>query len=200
MRLLGVRAIAISCLVMLGVLGCAEVGLAIVTREQVNRPTVWLLLSCAAVQIVGCLCGICGFKNLNRECMKWFFLILLIRRGLRRTSNIAVVVRHSPLAPVLCFLSSSGLVYVVVSAYTALRESENDHPQNILLVFGIALISAFFMYSSLLFGAIFYCKRRGAFHEADRAAEVPAQFSDFRSRRPNRRPGRAREYTARSAL
>ena len=79
MRLLGVRAIAISCLTALGFLGCAEFALAIVTRGEVNRPTTWLLLCCAGVQIICAACGICGFKNLNRECMRWFFIILLIR-------------------------------------------------------------------------------------------------------------------------
>lgn len=80
MRLLGVRAIAISCLVTLGFLGCVEFGLAVVTKEEIDsRPTTWLLLSCAVVQVVCAICGICGFKNLNRECIKWFFVILFIR-------------------------------------------------------------------------------------------------------------------------
>ena len=97
--------------------------------------------------------------------------------------------------------SSSGLVYVVISTYTWLRDEEAEHPENLLLVFGIALISVFFMYTSLLFVAIFYCKRRAAFTQADRAAEIPAQFSDCGNRkRPNRRPGKTREYNARSAL
>lgn len=109
--------------------------------------------------------------------------------------------------------SSSGLVYVVVWTYTKLKEDEQaqylegeaaeqrlQHPEKLLLVFGIALISSFFMYSSLLFGGCFYCKQRAAFTDADRAAELPAEFSETSRQRPNRRPGRAREYTARSAL
>jgi len=175
MRLLGVRAIAISCLVALGLLGWAELGLAILTQGQVNRPTTWLLLACAAVQVVCSVCGICGFKNLNRECIKWAFIILLV--------------------------SSFGLVYVVVMSYVWLRDEETEHPENLLLLFGIALVACFFMYASLLFGAIFYCKRRAAFDEADRANEVQPEFSTYSNRRrPTRRPGRVREYNARSAL
>lgn len=175
MRLLGVRALAISCLVTLGLLGLAEVGLAIVTQGDVNRPTTWLLLACAAVQVVCATCGICGFKSLNRECIKWAFIIL--------------------------FVSSSGLVYVVISTYLWMRDERTEHPEKLLLLFAIALVSVFFMYSSLLFGAIFYCKRRSAFFEADRAAEVHGQFSDCATRRrPSRRPGKVREYNARSAL
>ena len=57
------------------------------------------------------------------------------------------------------------------------------------------------MYASLLFGAIFYCKRRREFKDADRVNEIHGQFSDYSNRRrPSRRPGRAREYNARSAL
>ena len=79
MRMLGVRAIAISCLITLGLLGWAEVGLAFVTKGEINRPTTWLLLACAAVQVISSITGICGFRNLNRECVKWAFTILLIR-------------------------------------------------------------------------------------------------------------------------
>eukprot|EP00966_Prymnesium_polylepis_P275346 6361602-Prymnesium_polylepis.1 len=76
-----------------------------------------------------------------------------------------------------------------------------QHPENLLLLFGIALVACFFMYASLLFGAIFYCKRRAAFDEADRANEVQPEFSTYSNRRrPTRRPGRVREYNARSAL
>ena len=81
MRMLGVKAIAMSCLVTLGLLGWSEVGIAVVTQGQVNRPTTWLLLACAAVQVLCSVTGICGFKNLNGECIKWAFTILLVRRA-----------------------------------------------------------------------------------------------------------------------
>jgi len=174
MRMLGVKAIAMSCLVTLGLLGWAEVAIAILTRGQINRPTTWLLLTCAAVQVVSSVTGVCGFKNLNRECIKWAFVILLV--------------------------SSAGLVYVVVTSYIWLRDEDTEHPENILLLFAISLVSAFFMYSSLIFGAIFYCKRRRAFDESDNSVQMNAEFSDYSARRPRRPPGRAREYNARSAL
>ncbi|KAL3922527.1 MAG: hypothetical protein SGPRY_004531, partial [Prymnesium sp.] len=184
MRMLGVRAIAISCLVTLGILGIAEVGVAILTAGQVNRPTTWLLFACAGVQVTCALTGICGFKNLNRSCLEWAFLVLLI--------------------------SSGGLVYVVVTSYAWLKEGGRQaylvgfacqqHPEHILLLFGISITSAFFMFSSLLFGAIFYCKRRSAFQEADRACEIHGQFSETANMRRPRRGGRPREYCARGAL
>ena len=79
--MLGLKAIAMSCLITLGLLGWAEVGIAVVTQGQVNRPTTWLLLACAAVQVLCSVTGICGFKNLNTECVKWAFTILLVRRA-----------------------------------------------------------------------------------------------------------------------
>jgi len=200
MRMLGLKAIAISCLITIGLLGCAEIAIAIMTHGEVNRPTTWLLVSCAIVQMVCSVCGICGFKSLNRECIKWAFLVLLI--------------------------SSGGLVFVVVSTYSSLKNEEREviqrdsqsierevlpsrsralladmqHPEHLLLLFGIALISAFFMFSALLFGAIFYCKRRSAFREADAACELHGQFSDCASKRRPPRRGKAREYNARAAL
>jgi len=122
--------------------------------------------------------------------------------------------------------SSGGLVFVVVSTYSSLKNEEREviqrdsqsierevlpsrsralladmqHPEHLLLLFGIALISAFFMFSALLFGAIFYCKRRSAFREADAACELHGQFSDCASKRRPPRRGKAREYNARAAL
>ena len=92
-------------------------------------------------------------------------------------------------------------MYVVVSTFNSLRNEQNSKPENLLLVIGIAVTSAFLMYSSLLFGAIFYCKQRRAFAEADKAVEVHGQFSDAgNKKRSHRRPGKSREYTSRSAL
>jgi len=190
MRMLGLRAIAISTLVTLGMLGFAEFVLAFFTAGSgLPGPTTWLLFGCSVVQVICAACGICGFRNLNRECMFWFFIILLI--------------------------ASCGLLYVAVDTYLWMRDHDPDHPEQLLIVFAITLVSIFLMWTSLLFGGLFYCKRRKAFKDADRRAELPVHFSDYGSRQRGgaggggggggrrgggRRPGRVREYNARSAL
>lgn len=97
MRLLGVRMIAMSFLVALGLIGGGEVTMALLTRGQVPRATTWLLLGCAGVQIICSAAGICGFKRLNCECLFWSCLILLA--------------------------SSAGLAYVSVATYAWLVSS-----------------------------------------------------------------------------
>ena len=47
--------------------------------------------------------------------------------------------------------------YVVVSSYLYLRDNAGiAHPENLLLVFGVSLVSDFFMLSTLVFGGVYY--------------------------------------------
>lgn len=92
--------------------------------------------------------------------------------------------------------------YVVVSSYLYLRDNAGiAHPENLLLVFGVSLVSDFFMLSTLVFGGVYYCRQQRAFRRADRRNEVPAQFSNTTTRKYGKRGGRVpREYNARNAL
>ena len=92
--------------------------------------------------------------------------------------------------------------YVVVSSYLYLRDNAGiAHPENLLLVFGVSLVSDFFMLSTLVFGGVYYCRQQRAFRRADRRNEVPAQFSNTTTRKYGKRGGRVpREYNARTAL
>ena len=92
--------------------------------------------------------------------------------------------------------------YVVVSSYLYLRDNAGSaHPENLLLVFGVSLVSDFFMLSTLVFGGVYYCRQQRAFRRADRRNEVPAQFSNTTTRKYGKRGGRVpREYNARNAL
>lgn len=110
----------------------------------------------------------------------------------------------------ITLLDAQSPLISLLGARSSLRSSRPhftvppQHPENVMLLFGVALISAFFMYTSLFFVAIFYCKRRGAFKEADAAVEIHGQFSDCAApgkRRPRRnKRGGASEYNSRSAL
>merc|ERR1719263_422673 len=175
-RMLGVRVIAYSFLASIAVLGGGGIYIAYATRGDVPKATTWLLYASGAVQALCGVCGIVGFKNLNRECMRWTFIILA--------------------------LSSFGLGYVVVSSYLYLRDNAGiAHPENLLLVFGVSLVSDFFMLSTLVFGGVYYCRQQRAFRRADRRNEVPAQFSNTTTRKYGKRGGRVpREYNARNAL
>jgi len=176
-RLLGIRAIAYSCLVSLGVLGGGCIYAAIATGDQVPAATTWLLFGCGGVQVLCALCGFAGFKNNNRECIRWFNIVLLCATG--------------------------GLVYVVVSSYVRLRDHDMEHPENMMLVFGISIVSDFFMLVTGASGAVYYCKQKRAFNAADRAAELPVHFSnnDRKYGKGGKRKGRAREHAGvRNAL
>mgnify|MGYP004170326013 CR=1 FL=1 len=74
-RLLGLRAIAYSCLLSLAMLGGGCVYSGIASRGEVPTATTWLLFGCGGVQVIVAICGISAFKNLNRECARWFFIV-----------------------------------------------------------------------------------------------------------------------------
>ena len=66
-----------------------------------------------------------------------------------------------------------------------------------LQVFGIALVSDFFMLVTGIAGSCFYCKQKGAFAAADKNAEGTIHFSsnDTKFGKKGRgRKGRAREH------
>jgi len=102
--------------------------------------------------------------------------------------------------------ASGGLGYVVVNTYRYIRDNAGTNPQHLFLVFGIALVSDFFMLSTLSFGAIFYCQRRAAFKAADKAHELPVHYSNNARKYGKHGPGSGRkgkarqEYTSRNAL
>lgn len=151
-RLLGLRAIAYSCLLSLAMLGGGCVYSGIASRGEVPTATTALLFGCGGVQVIVAICGLSAFKSLNRECARWFFIVLIAACG--------------------------GLVYVVVSSYQYLRDHSMEHPENLMLVFGIALVSDFFMLVTGVAGMCFYCKQRGAFAAADKSAEGTIHFSN----------------------
>ena len=201
--MLGVRVIAYSFLASIAVLGGGGIYIAYATRGDVPKATTWLLYASGAVQALCGVCGIVGFKNLNRECMRWTFIILALssfglgcaQRGAQfRRDSGAILVTRSVFLP-LCR-------YVVVSSYLYLRDNAGiAHPENLLLVFGVSLVSDFFMLSTLVFGGVYYCRQQRAFRRADRRNEVPAQFSNTTTRKYGKRGGRVpREYNARNAL
>lgn len=74
-RLLGLRAIAYSCLLSLAMLGGACLYSGITSRGEVPVATTALLYACGAVQVLVAICGLSAFKNLNRECARWFFIV-----------------------------------------------------------------------------------------------------------------------------
>ena len=76
--MLGVRVIAYSFLASIAVLGGGGIYIAYATRGDVPKATTWLLYASGAVQALCGVCGIVGFKNLNRECMRWTFIILAL--------------------------------------------------------------------------------------------------------------------------
>lgn len=53
-----------------------------------------------------------------------------------------------------------------------------EHPENLMLVFGIALVSDFFMLVTGVAASCFYCKQKGAFAAADKSAEGTIHFSN----------------------
>ena len=89
MRLLGVQIIAYAFLIVDGVLGlfCTYIALQTSRGPQgpgdrdpgIPRVTTWLLFACGGVMCVCSICGLIGFKNLNRECMRWCFMVLTFR-------------------------------------------------------------------------------------------------------------------------
>lgn len=166
MRQLGIHAIAVSLLVTLGLLGVVEVGVAYQTRGHVPPATTSLLLVCAAVQVFCASTGICGFRWLNCECLFWSCLALVF--------------------------SAAGLTYTTTATYFWLVVEEVEEPQSLLLVFGISLVADFMMVSTLVFMLALYCKRRGAFMQADHAYDIHGEFSDYATREGTR-GGRGRK-------
>ncbi len=160
MRQLGLRAIAMSLLVTLGLLGVVELSVAFQTYGGVPTATTYLLVGAAGVQLFCSATGICGFRWLNCECLFWSLLVLVF--------------------------SAAGLAYVTVATYYWLRDADVDQPENLLLVFGVALVADFVMVSTLIFMLLLYCKRRSAFLQADHAHELHGEFSDYASRERTR--------------
>jgi len=74
-RLLGLRAIAYSCLLSLAMLGGGCVYSGIASRGEVPTATTALLFGCGGVQVIVAICGLSAFKSLNRECARWFFIV-----------------------------------------------------------------------------------------------------------------------------
>jgi len=166
MRQLGLRALALSLLVTLGLLGIVEVAVAFQTYGFVPAATTYLLLVCAGVQAFCATTGLCGFRWLNCECLWWSCFVLAF--------------------------SAAGLAYVSTATYFWLRETDIENPEHLLLVFGVSVVADFVMISTLMFVLLLYCKRRGAFMEADRVNELQAEFSDYASREGTR-GGRGRK-------
>ena len=200
--MLGVRVIAYSFLASIAVLGGGGIYIAYATRGDVPKATTWLLYASGAVQALCGVCGIVGFKNLNRECMRWTFIILALSSfGLGCATRRAILgASQAQFGDALRLLRLCR--YVVVSSYLYLRDNAGiAHPENLLLVFGVSLVSDFFMLSTLVFGGVYYCRQQRAFRRADRRNEVPAQFSNTTTRKYGKRGGRVpREYNARNAL
>ena len=96
-------------------------------------------------------------------------------------------------------ISAVGVGVVCASSYAWLRNNSLQHPENLLLVFAVALIADFFMISTLCCVGCLYCKRRKAFEEADKAHELTAEFSDYNSRYSGRK-GRSRRQRAQSQM
>ena len=145
----------------LGVIGLAEVGVAFYTYERVPLATTVLLFGCAGVQVVCCIAGLCGFHYLNRECTCCSLLILLV--------------------------AASGLGYSAVASYFWLRDETPEHPEHLLLVFGITSVADFFLVGTLLFVSLLYCFRRKAFIANEKTAELGVDFSDYDQRMKDRK-------------
>jgi len=178
MQQLGLRAIAMSLLVTLGMLGLAEAGVALQTKARVPSATTTLLTVSAGVQIFCSLTGLCGFRWLNCECLFWSCLVMVF--------------------------SAAGLAYVSIATYFWLRDADVEEPENLLLVFSISLVADFVMVSTLVFVLLLYLRRRSAFLEADKANELTAEFSDYASREGTRggrgRKARPIEFSSPSAF
>ena len=61
-------------------------------------------------------------------------------------------------------------------------------PEHLLLVFGITLVSDFFMLATLLFITLLYVRNRRGFLAADRKRELPVEYSDYIDRERPARP------------
>jgi hypothetical protein len=85
------------------------------TRSKVPRATSFLLIGCAAIQLVASVTGLCGFKSLNRECVCASFL----------TMSGAIL----------------ALGYVAGATYLWLRDTTPAEPQHLLFVFGVAAVA-----------------------------------------------------------
>lgn len=115
-RLMGLRTIAYSSLVSLGSIGFCAVVLAIMSQSGLPSATTWLLFLCGVVQMVAAGCGLAGFRNKNRECIRWLFIILLIETAV--------------------------LVYVSVATFDWLLTGSPKKPENLLLVISISVTCA----------------------------------------------------------
>jgi len=183
-RQLGFRFIALAQLVALGLIGAGTIVGAFFTRRHVPTATAWLLYGCGAVQLLCSLCGLVGFGKKNRECIFWLFVILLASTG--------------------------GLVYVDVVTYTEIDSKLNQGKasDDLLVVFAVATMAIIFNASTLIFEALYYCRLRQAFKEADKAAQLPVHFSSNHQRHRSGKKRRgtggaasaAHEYNPRNAL
>ena len=178
MQILGVRAIAMSLLTSLGILGFAVLGIAWATYPRVPFATTVLLTICSGVQIACCVTGLLGFHWLNRECTCCSLTVLLI--------------------------AAAGLSYAAVATYYWLRDTTPIHPENLLLVFAICCVADFFIVGTLVFVSILYFCHRRAFFEAEKVAELGVDFSDYdqrvRERRRENKGKRAKEFVAHESL
>jgi len=174
MRILGLRMIAMSQLLALGVLGAGMLTLAALTTGDLPPAMTWILYGCGAVQALCAFLGVIGFKNHHRECIRGLFLVLL--------------------------LSTAALAYASVGTYRVLLDDEApENADNVLLTFAVTLTCCLFNATTLLYEAAFYCSQRAAFRAADRAHELPVHFSD-NHRKFSKRQRRQWEYQARNAL
>mmetsp|Transcript_50593 Transcript_50593/g.108034 ORF Transcript_50593/g.108034 Transcript_50593/m.108034 type:complete len:191 (-) Transcript_50593:237-809(-) len=181
MRLLGLRLIAISQLVALGLIGSGTLAIGVVSRGDMPNATTWLLLGCGIVQILCCMCGLIGFKRKNRECVRWLFIILA--------------------------MSTTALVYIAISTHKVVRDTTPETPEMVLLVFGIAVVNSIFNSYTFIFDTLWYCRTRKEFTAHERSLELPVHYSNNHLKyTKNGRRGRGKgrkggfEYNPRSAL
>jgi len=79
---------------------------------------------------------------------------------------------------------------------------------DLLVVFAVATMAIIFNASTLIFEALYYCRLRQAFKEADKAAQLPVHFSSNHQRHRSGKKRRgtggaasaAHEYNPRNAL
>merc|ERR1740117_1118400 len=143
--------IAYSSLMSLGAIGSSAVLLSVGARDGLPTATTWLLFACGSLQVSASLCGLAGFRNKNRECIRWLFVILL--------------------------LGTAVLIFVAVSAFEYMASGEPKKPENVLLVFAIAITCAVVNASTIIFVFFFYCKLSKAFTAAGRGTELPVHYS-----------------------
>ena len=133
-----------------------EAALAYESMGDLPRAASILLFGCAGVQVIAFLFGVCGIRNLNRECICTALCILL--------------------------LAAAALGWVGIATYLWLRDTTPVHPLNLLLVFGVAMVAEFFILVTLTFVACAYRALRGAIREEESSAEMREDYSDYTAR------------------